>query len=116
MNHSEARTIAGMIKATVIKASCTLMVNKMTVMTTMVSAWMASWERPSWSSCWRFSMSLVIRDMTTPAFSSVKNPSERRWRWAKTLTRRSFITQAASRPVTWTWNRCDTAVSTTKPR
>ena len=85
-------------------------------MTTMVSAWMASWERPSWRSCWRFSMSLVIRLMTTPAFSSVKKPSESRWRWAKTLTRRSFITQAASRPVTWTWNRWPRAVRTTKTR
>ncbi len=47
-------------------------------MTTMVSPWMASWESPSWSSCWRFSMSLVILLMTTPAFSSVKKPSERR--------------------------------------
>ena len=85
-------------------------------MTTMVSAWMASWERPSWRSCWRFSMSLVIRLMITPAFSSVKKPSERRWRWAKTLTRRSFITQAASRPVTLTWNRWARAVMTTKTR
>ena len=78
------------------------MVKRMTVMTTMVSPWMASWDSPSWRSCWRFSMSLVIRLMTTPAFSSVKKPSERRCRWAKTLTRRSFITQAARRPVTWT--------------
>ena len=61
-------------------------------------------------------MSLVIRLMTTPAFSSVKNPSERRWRWAKTLTRRSFITQAARRPVTLTCNRWATAVTAMKTR
>ena len=85
-------------------------------MTTMVKPWMANWERPSWSSCWRFSMSLVIRLMTTPAFSSVKKSSERRCRWAKTLTRRSFMTQAASRPVTWTWNRWAREVTTTKTR
>ena len=48
-------------------------------------------------------MSLVIRLMITPAFSSVKKSSDSRWRWVKTLTRRSFMTQAASRPVTWTW-------------
>ena len=61
-------------------------------------------------------MSLVIRLMTTPAFSSVKKPSERRCRWAKTLTRRSFITQAARRPVTWTWKRWANDVMTTKNR
>ena len=50
-------------------------------------------------------MSLVIRVMITPAFSSVKKSSDSRCRWVKTLTRRSFITQAARRPVTFTWNR-----------
>ena len=45
-------------------------------------------------------MSLVIRLMTTPAFSSVKKSSESRCRWRKTLIRRSFMTQEASRPVT----------------
>ena len=54
------------------RASFTSMVNRMTVMTTMVRPWMANWARPSCSSCWRFSMSLVIRVMSTPAFSSVK--------------------------------------------
>ena len=54
-------------------------------MTTMVSPWMANWASPSWSSCCRFSMSLVIRLMTTPAFSSVKKSSESRWRWAEDL-------------------------------
>ncbi len=34
-------------------------------------------------------MSLVIRDMSTPAFSSVKKSSDSRWRWAKTRSRRS---------------------------
>ena len=97
-------------------ASRTSVAKRMAVMTTMVSAWMASWESPSCRSCWRFSMSLVIRLMTTPAFSSVKKPSDRRWRWAKTLTRRSFITQAARRPVTWTWNRWASEVMTMKTR
>ena len=61
-------------------------------------------------------MSLVIRVMTTPAFSSVKKSSERRWRWVKTFTRRSFITQAASRPVTWTWARWATQLAATARR
>ena len=85
-------------------------------MTTMVRPWMANWARPSWSSCWRFSMSLVMRVMITPAFSSVKKSSDRRWRWAKTLTRRSFMTPAASRPVTRTWARWVTEVNATKAR
>ncbi len=55
-------------------------------------------------------MSLVMRDMTTPAFSSVKKLRDRRWRWAKIFTRRSFITQAANRPVTWALNRWARAV------
>ena len=62
-------------------------------MTTIVRPWMANCASPSWRSCCRFSMSLVIRVMITPAFSSVKKSSDRRWRWVKTLTRRSFITQ-----------------------
>ena len=33
---------------------------------------MANWTRPSWSNCWSTSMSLVMRVMITPAFSSVK--------------------------------------------
>ena len=45
-------------------------------------------------------MSLVIRVMITPAFSAVKKSSDSRCRWVKTLTRRSFITHAANRPVT----------------
>ena len=45
-------------------------------------------------------MSLVMRLMTTPAFSSVKKSSESRWRCRKTLMRRSFMTHEASRPVT----------------
>ena len=40
--------------------------------TTIVSAWMKNCAMPSWRSCWRTSMSLVIRVMITPAFSSVK--------------------------------------------
>ena len=43
-------------------------------------------------------MSLVIRLMTTPAFSSVKKSSERRCRWRKTVIRRSFMTHEARRP------------------
>ena len=61
-------------------------------------------------------MSLVMRVMTTPAFSSVKKPSDRRWRWAKTFTRRSFMTQAASRPVTWTVKRWAAAVTAMNTR
>ncbi len=48
-------------------------------------------------------MSLVIRLMTTPAFSSVKKSRERRCRWRKTVIRRSFMTQEARRPVTRAW-------------
>ena len=61
-------------------------------------------------------MSLVIRVMTTPAFSSVKKSRDRRWRCEKTLTRRSFMTHAASRPVTRTRARWVTEVNATKPR
>ena len=43
----------------------------MIVITTIVSAWTTNWASPSCSSCCRFSMSLVIRVMITPAFSSV---------------------------------------------
>ena len=60
-------------------------------------------------------MSLVIRVMSTPAFSSVKKSSDSRWRWANTFTRRSFMTQAASRPVTFTWERWASAVMTSTP-
>ena len=59
-------------------------------------------------------MSLVIRLMMTPAFSSVKKSSERRCRWRKMVIRRSFMTQEASRPVTRTWPHCaadDTATA-----
>jgi hypothetical protein len=116
LNQSDATTSAGTIKRTVMAASRTLVANRMMVITTMVSPWMASWESPSCRSCWRFSMSLVIRDMITPAFSSVKKPSESRWRWANTLTLRSFITQAANRPDTCTWARWLSAVTTTDSR
>ena len=116
MNQIDATTSTGMIKNTVMAASSTLVVNSTTVMTTMVSPWMASCERPSWSSCWRFSMSLVIRLMITPAFSSVKKPSDSRCRWVKIVTRRSFMTQAAIRPVTRTWARWDSAVQTMNTR
>ena len=61
-------------------------------------------------------MSLVIRVMTTPAFSAVKKSSDRRCRCEKTLTRRSFITPAASRPVTFTRARWVTEVKATKAR
>ena len=54
-----------------ISVSFTLSVNSTMVITIIVSAWTVSWARPSWSSCWRFSMSEVIRVMITPAFSSV---------------------------------------------
>ena len=50
-------------------------------------------------------MSLVMRVMTTPAFSAVKKSSDSRCRCEKTLTRRSFMTPAANRPVTLTWAR-----------
>ncbi len=116
MNQIDDASKAGMMSSTVMAASRTSVVKRIAVITTMVSAWMASWERPSWSSCWRFSMSLVIRLITTPAFSSVKKPRESRWRWAKTLTRRSFITQAARRPLTLTWKRWASAVAATKSR
>ena len=83
----------------------TFIVKRRTVITTMVSPWIANCARPSCNSCWRFSMSLVIRLMRTPAFSSVKKSSDRRWRCVKTLTRRSFMTPAARRPVTFTCER-----------
>ena len=71
-------------------------------------------------------MSLVMRLMTTPAFSSVKKSSESRWRWRNTLMRRSFMTHEARRPVTRAWPHCappettidtrySTAITTTTP-
>ena len=44
-------------------------------------------------------MSLVIRLMRTPAFSSVKKSRLSRWRWVNTRIRRRCMTRAASRPV-----------------
>jgi hypothetical protein len=74
-------TISGGSTAkTVIAASVTLVAKRKAVITIMVRPWMANWASPSCSSCWRFSMSLVMRLMTTPAFSSVKKSSESRWR------------------------------------
>ena len=58
--------------STVQAASSTLVMNKMTVITIIVRPCRANWLMPSWMSCWRFSMSLVMRLMSTPAFSSVK--------------------------------------------
>jgi hypothetical protein len=106
----------GITTRIVMSASRTLVVKRKTEMTTMVRPWMANWARPSWSSCWRFSMSLVILLMTTPAFSSVKKSRESRWRWRKMVTRRSFITHEARRPVTRTWPHCAAAEMATAAR
>ncbi len=57
--------------STVTMASRTLRVKRMAVMTIMVRPCTAKLASPSWSSCCRFSMSLVMRVMITPAFSSV---------------------------------------------
>ncbi len=97
-------------------ASRTFVVNRKTDITTIVSPWMANWANPSWSNCCRFSMSLVIRVMITPAFSAVKKSSDRRCRWVKILIRRSFITPAASRPVTFTCDRWHSAPSVVQAR
>ena len=56
-------------------------------------------------------MSLVIRVMTRPAFSSVKNDSDSRWRWENTRTRRSNMRRSPRRPVT----RMRAAEATTLP-
>ena len=71
-------------------------------------------------------MSLVMRLMTTPAFSSVKKSSESRCRWRNTFMRRSFMTHEARRPVTRACPYCalpetmmatrySTAINTTTP-
>jgi hypothetical protein len=57
---------------------------------------------PSWINCWRFSMSLVMRLIKTPAFSSVKKSRLSRWNWVKTRMRRSCMTRDESLPVTST--------------
>ena len=103
MNQIDMTTSGGSTATTVMVANRTLVKNRITVMTTMVSPCMANWARPSWRSCCRFSTSLVIRLMTTPAFSSVKKSRERRCRWRNTVTRRSFMTHEARRPVTLAW-------------
>ncbi len=72
-------------------------------------------------------MSLVMRLMTTPAFSSVKKSSESRCRWRNTVMRRSFMTHEARLPVTLAcphWapaetpieTRYSTAMATTTPK
>ena len=64
--------VAALPQAPIVMAASRGFVKKrMTMIVTMVRPWSANWLRPSWRSCWRFSMSLVIRVMTTPAFSSV---------------------------------------------
>ena len=100
LNQMDITMRGGSTANTVIAAKRTLVAKRKAVITTIVRPWMANWARPSWSSCCRFSMSLVMRLMTTPAFSSVKKSSESRWRWRKIVMRRSFMTHEARRPVT----------------
>jgi hypothetical protein len=111
----DIRTSGGNTAKTVMAARVALVANKKTVITIMVSPWMANWASPSWSSCWRFSMSLVMRLMTTPAFSSVKKSRDSRWRCRNTVMRRSFMTHEARRPVTRACPHCavpETAIDT----
>ena len=88
------------MSATVHVASTTLVAKRIIVMTIIVRPWMANELMPSWINCCRFSMSLVIRLIKTPAFSSVKKSRLSRWKWVKTRSRRSCITREAKVPVT----------------
>ncbi len=54
---------------------------------------------PSWKSWVIDSTSLVMRDISRPAFSVVKNSVDRRWRWEKIRTRRAFSRRSPTRPV-----------------
>ena len=87
--------------------------NSTAVTMSMVRPCTAKFTSPSWKSWFRFSMSLVILVMITPAFSSVKKSSDRRWRWAKILTRRSTSRPWPIRPVHATRAPLATAVTAT---
>ena len=64
--------ISGTIITSVMNASSAFIENRTIVTKTIVRPWTANWTRPSCSSCWSASMSLVIRVIVTPAFSAVK--------------------------------------------
>jgi hypothetical protein len=49
----------------------------------------------SWFSA---SMSLVIREISTPGLRRVKNPIDIDWRWVKTRWRRSWRTRVPTQP------------------
>ncbi len=58
-------------------------------------------------------MSLVIRVISTPAFSSVKKSSDSRWKWEKTRTRKPYMSRSPRRPVCATRTPLATALTTT---
>ena len=85
--------------AIVMSASTGLITKRMTLMTTSVRPWTARLTSPSWKSWVRLSMSLVIRVISRPAFSSVKKSSDRRWKCENTRTRSEYMSFSPRRPV-----------------
>ncbi len=92
-------SMTGTTMRIMMSASVGLMTNSTTAMTTSVSPCTARLTSPSWNSVVSASMSLVMRVMSRPAFSSVKKSSDRRWKWEKTRTRSSYMSVSPSRPV-----------------
>ena len=88
-------SMTGTTMTIMIRASVGLITNSTTAMTTSVSPCTARLTSPSWNSVVSASMSLVMRVMSRPAFSSVKKSSDRRWKWENTRMRSSNI---SSRP------------------
>jgi hypothetical protein len=96
----------GITVITVSRASFSSRENISAMIVTIEMSWIPNELMPSWRNCWRFSMSLVIRLMSTPAFSSVKKSRLRRCRCVNTKIRSRCMTRAASRPEASTNARC----------
>ena len=109
------RKVTGTTTSSVSRASDTFRVNNTTVMTTSVSACTAKFTKPSWKSWVRASMSLVMRVMSTPAFSFVKYPSDWRCKCENTRTRSWYMSFSPSRPVNAVRSQLAIALMTIEP-
>ncbi len=90
-NHSVITVMIGTMTTVTRSASGTFIQNRTPMRNTNVVSWTARLMMPSCSSSDSASMSLVMRVMIRPAFSSVKKSSDSRWMCENTRTRRSFI-------------------------